>query len=137
MQNDNLFAQHSPDNKHRFDQHREVREVLDKFPDAGLELHCPDHSNLEAEVTQSAAQVVIDGNRLTAAACDVNSMRSFWLRNASHAPDGKSRPHHLRDAAGIVAVGLVDLGLQYRPHVPRLDTDHRQARFGECAEKPS
>ena len=27
--------------------------------------------------------------------------------------------------AGIVAVGLVDLRLQYRPHVPRLDTDHR------------
>jgi hypothetical protein len=26
--------------------------------------------------------------------------------------------------------------LQHRPHVPRLDTDHRQARFGEYAEKP-
>ena len=28
-------------------------------------------------------------------------------------------------AACIVAVGLVDLCLQHRPHVPRLDTDHR------------
>jgi hypothetical protein len=28
------------------------------------------------------------------------------------------------DAARIVAVGLVDLRLQYRLHVPRLDTDH-------------
>jgi hypothetical protein len=48
----------------------------------------------------------------------------------------KSRPHHLRHAPRIVAVGLVDLGLQYRPHVPRLDTDHRQACFGKRAEKP-
>jgi hypothetical protein len=48
----------------------------------------------------------------------------------------KPHPHHLRDAAGIVAVGLVDLRLQHRPHVPRLNTDHRQARFGEHAEQP-
>src|SRR6476661_5834108 len=48
----------------------------------------------------------------------------------------KPNPHHLRDATRIVAVGLVDLRLQRRPHVPRLDTDHRQARFGERAEQP-
>jgi hypothetical protein len=48
----------------------------------------------------------------------------------------KARPHHLGDAARIVAVGLVDLRLQHRLHVPRLDTDHRQACFGESAEQP-
>jgi hypothetical protein len=48
----------------------------------------------------------------------------------------QSRPHHLRHAARIVAVGLVDLRLQHRPHVPRLDTDRRQTCFGERAEKP-
>ena len=48
----------------------------------------------------------------------------------------KPRPHHLRDAARIVAIRLVDLRLQYRPHVPRLDTDHRQARFGKSVEQP-
>jgi hypothetical protein len=37
----------------------------------------------------------------------------------------KPHPHHLRDAARIVAVGLVDLRLQYRLRVPRLDKDHR------------
>src|SRR5712672_1201033 len=41
-----------------------------------------------------------------------------------------------RYAARIVAVGLVDLRLQHRPHVPRLDTDHWQACFGKRAEKP-
>jgi hypothetical protein len=34
----------------------------------------------------------------------------------------KPDPHHLRDAARI---RLVDLRLQRRLHVPRLDTDHR------------
>src|SRR5271169_6159952 len=48
----------------------------------------------------------------------------------------KPRPHHLGDAASIVAVRLVDLRLQHRFHMPRLDTDHWQACFGECAEEP-
>src|SRR5580692_5922177 len=48
----------------------------------------------------------------------------------------KPDPHHLRHAACIVAVGLVNLRLQHRPHVPRLDTDHWQARLGESAVKP-
>jgi hypothetical protein len=35
----------------------------------------------------------------------------------------------------VVAVRLVDLCLQHRPHVPRLNADHRQARFGKNAVK--
>ena len=48
----------------------------------------------------------------------------------------KPHPHHLRDASCIVAVRFVDLRLQRRLHVPRLDADHRQARFGKYAEQP-
>ena len=48
----------------------------------------------------------------------------------------KPHPHHLRDAARIVAVRLVDLCLQHRLHVPRLNTDHRQLCFGQSAEQP-
>src|SRR6478752_816200 len=48
----------------------------------------------------------------------------------------KPRSHHLGYAAGIIAVGLVDLRLQCRSHVPRLDADHRQASFRESAEQP-
>ena len=48
----------------------------------------------------------------------------------------ESRPHHLRHAARVITVSFVDLCLQHRPHVPRLDTDHRQTRFGKPAEKP-
>src|SRR6516165_6266625 len=48
----------------------------------------------------------------------------------------KSHSHHLRDATGIVAISLVDLRLQHRPHVPRLNTDHRQICFGKRTEQP-
>ena len=48
----------------------------------------------------------------------------------------KPHPHHLCHATRIVAVRLVDLCLQYRPHVPRLDTDHWQACFGQSTEQP-
>src|SRR5215475_11415156 len=48
----------------------------------------------------------------------------------------KPRPHHLRYAARIVAVRLVDLRLQHRLHVPRLNADHRQSCFSESAEQP-
>src|SRR5215472_3231350 len=45
-------------------------------------------------------------------------------------------PHHLRYAACIIAICLVDLCLQHRPHMPRLNANHRQARFNENAVKP-
>jgi len=40
-----------PDDQQRFDQHSQVWRVLDQLLDAGLELHRPDHSDLETEVT--------------------------------------------------------------------------------------
>src|SRR5207342_3664149 len=48
----------------------------------------------------------------------------------------KPHPHHLRYAACVIAVGLVDLCLQHGPHVPRLNANHREACFGENAVKP-
>src|SRR5437762_217844 len=48
----------------------------------------------------------------------------------------KSHSHHLRDAARIITIGFVDLCLQHRSHVPRLNTDHRQVRFTKRAEQP-
>src|SRR5262249_10695957 len=47
----------------------------------------------------------------------------------------KPHPHHLCYAARIIAVRLVDLRLQHRPHMSRLNADHRQARFGQNAVK--
>jgi hypothetical protein len=58
-------------------------------------------------------------------------------RDVSEEPAAiKARPHHLRDAPRIFAIRLVDLCLQHRLHVPRLDTDHWQAGFRKPTEKP-
>jgi hypothetical protein len=54
---------------------------LDQLPDAGLELDGPSHTNLEAEVAQGAAQVVLDGMAFDCSSLRcVSSMRGFWLR---------------------------------------------------------
>ncbi len=64
MQDNDLFAQYSPDNEHRFDHDRQVGQVLDKLPDSHLELHRPDHADLEAEVAQGTPQIILNGDRL-------------------------------------------------------------------------
>ncbi len=46
-------------------------------------------------------------------------------------------PHHLRDAARIVAVALVDLlPLEQRLHVPSLDADNRQPGGSQTVDQP-
>src|SRR3974390_2533008 len=46
------------------------------------------------------------------------------------------RPHHLRHAAGIIAISLVDLSLQRCARVPRLYANSGHARLGQSAEQP-
>jgi hypothetical protein len=41
-----------------------AREVFDQLLDARLELDCPDHTHLEAEVAQGGAQIILDGDGL-------------------------------------------------------------------------
>src|SRR5258708_9503429 len=48
----------------------------------------------------------------------------------------KPHPQHLRYAACVIAICLVDLCFQHGPHVPRFNTNHWQAHFGENAVKP-
>src|SRR4051794_8896636 len=67
----------------------------------------------------------------------VSSIRSFLTAYRLHMHRTvKPSPHHLRNTARIVAVRLVDLRLQHRLHVPRLNADHRQSCIGESAEQP-
>jgi hypothetical protein len=89
-------------------------------------------------ISQGPGQVIIDGDGLGLHQFAMGQQHSQFLtaeRLHMHRAI-KSRPHHLGHAARIVAVGLFDLRLQHRPHVPRLDTDHRQACFSKRAEKP-
>ena len=90
-------------------------EVLDKLPDPGLELYLPNHADLEAEVAQRAAQVVLNGDGLGLQQLAMRQQHpQFLTAQRLHMHwTVKPNPHHLRDATdGIVAVGLVDLRLQ-------------------------
>jgi len=50
MQNSDLLAYYASDNKQWFNQHRQIRNVLDELRDAGLESRPPGYANLETEV---------------------------------------------------------------------------------------
>src|SRR4051812_36935607 len=106
-----------------------MRGLFEQLDNAPLELQPGYGSDLEPKVAQQASQVVLR----------IENLRLHELaRSEQHpdllAPDGldmnrlvEPDAHHLRDAAGIVAIGLVDLSRERGPHVPRLDADHRIA----------
>src|SRR5438874_11458287 len=73
----------------------------------------------------------------TAAVCDGSAAFALSHCGASlHAPSDKS-PASITWAMprASLTLGLVDLRMQHRPHVPRLDTDHRQACFSKRARR--
>src|ERR1700692_1037525 len=126
VQDDDLFTEHPPDDEQRLHQYRQVEDILDKLLDAGLEPHLANHSDLEAEVAQSTSQIVLDGDGLRLQKLAMGQQHSQFLaaERLYMYRTVQSHPDHLSDAARIVAVGLVDLRLLHRLHVPRLDTDH-------------
>jgi hypothetical protein len=67
----------------------------------------------------------------------VSSARRFWACQGFHMHRAEQiDPHHLGNAAGVIAVGLVRLSLQEGLHVPRFDANHRQASSGQSLEEP-
>jgi len=54
----------------------------------------------------------------------IRKNRSLFSREQDAIPTIAADNLDVRDPTRIVTVRLVDLGLQHRPHMPRLDTDH-------------
>src|SRR5262245_13112158 len=82
MQDADLLANDPPDNEQRFHQHGQIGKPLDKLPDMRLELHRPNHADLETEVAQAGAQLVSMAMAFDCSSLRwVSSTRSFWLRN--------------------------------------------------------
>ena len=97
----------------------------------------PTTPTLRPKLRKVPRKVVFDGDglRLKQLAMGSAGMRSFWLRSVFDMYRAiKSRPHHLRHATCIVAVGLADLRLQHAARMcARLHADHRQPRLGKRA----
>jgi hypothetical protein len=83
----------------------QVGQVLDQLLDPSLELHCANHSDLEAEVAQGTAQVVLDGDGLRLQQLAMGQQHAqFLTAQCLHMHRAiKPDPHHLCDAACIVA----------------------------------
>jgi hypothetical protein len=124
--NANLFAQHSPDNKQGFNQRDEIGKILDH-----LVLGRPHNPDLETEVAQGGPQVILNSNGFRLQKLAVGQQHAQLLTpECLHMHRAiKPDPHHLGIPRGIVAIGLVDLRLQHRAHVPGLNTDHRASRL--------
>jgi hypothetical protein len=111
VQDGNQFAQHPPNNEQRSDQHGQIRQVLNPLLDAGLEPGRPDKSHLETNVAQGSGRVIVNRDGLRLQQLAMGQQHPQLLAEQRFLMDGvvKPRPHHLRDAGGIVAVGLIDL----------------------------
>src|SRR3974390_2314680 len=138
MHDAKLFAQRASDNQQRFDKDGQIRDVFHEFLDARLKLYRSRHADLEPKVAQGGTQIVLDRNRLRLQQLAMGQQHPQLLtayRLHMHWPI-EPRPHHLRHAAGIIAIRLVDLSLQRCAHVTRLYANYRQARLGQSAEQP-
>src|SRR5207237_7983594 len=105
---------------------------------SSLEFDRAHHANLEAKIAQRATQIVLDVERLSLQKLATGQQHAALLagqRLHMHR-SVQANTHHLRNAAGIIAVALVDLCRQCRLHLPGLNTDHRQTRFSQCAVQP-
>jgi hypothetical protein len=52
--------------------------ALDQLLDPGFELHLPDHADLEAKVTQSTAQVLLNGDRFGLKQLAMGQRSGIW-----------------------------------------------------------
>ena len=82
---------------------------------------------------QRAAHIGLDVDQLTLDKLAAGQQHPLLLRRQRlhmHRLE-QSDPHHLRDAARVVAIRLVDLlRLQQRLHMSGLDADDRETGFG-------
>src|SRR5258705_3461842 len=122
----------------RPDHGNQLGAILDQFlrpHRKDIELGTADH---ETDVLEQATDLVLEialdldqqrparqqrPNRVAIEALDAHLLKPAGLHDAG-------------DAGRIVAVTLIDLHLEYRSGMARVDTDHRQAKLFELAPQP-
>ena len=126
MQNAKLLAQHPAGDQQRLGDRSQVGMVHDKIADPCLELGHPDHADLEAEVAQRTPQIILDVEGFCLQQLPAGQQHPSFLagQRLDMHRTVQTDPHHMGDAARIIAVTFVELRRQRRLHVPRLDADH-------------
>src|SRR6516165_8042013 len=111
---------------------------LDELFNARLKLHRSYYTDLEAEVAQSRAQIILNGDDLRLQQLAVSQQHPQLLTaQCLHMHRAiKPHSHHLHNTAGIVSIGFVDLCLQHRSHMPLFNTYPRRSCFSKSTEQP-
>ena len=110
------------------------RHIGDQFTHALFEGGGANRANLQAKVTQLAAQVILDVVDLTleefARGEEQTPLLTGWRFDMNNLEE--ANPHHLSNAECIVAVRLVDPSGERSMHMAGLDTDRREP----CIDQP-
>jgi hypothetical protein len=112
--------------------------ALDQVADARLEGLRRRRTHLKPEPAQHPPQAHLDVMPLGLQELARGQQRAHLLRRgrlAVHRPE-PPHPHQMRDAAGILAVGLDRHRLQRGPHMPRLQQLDRQPGIRHPGEQP-
>ncbi|WP_263340778.1 hypothetical protein [Albidovulum salinarum] len=112
--------------------------IPDETADPPFEPGLADHTSLEPEGAQKAADVILDDDRLSLKqlpGCQqgppllASPVLHVFFEEQVHS-------HYLDIAPGIVAIGLVDLILRKGLRVTGFDADHRKAHRSQSAVEP-
>src|SRR5208283_476509 len=116
MQFSDLLAELLPSVEKRRHDLGKIRHAFDKFSDPFLEFDHAGGSNLEPEVAQQTADVVLDGDSFLLQQLARRQQSTPFLACQHlhmHGPE-KVDAHHLRDAARVIPIALVYLSLEDR-----------------------
>jgi hypothetical protein len=99
------------DAEQRLDDHGLPRKTLDKLAHSRLIPRASDDTHFQTEIAQRAAQIGFHVEQLALKQLAAGQQHTLFLGNQHlhmHRLE-QADPHHLRDPARIIAVGLVDL----------------------------
>jgi hypothetical protein len=138
MQLRELLAQYAPCRQQGICYFGKFLVAFDEFANALLELSGSDRTDLEAEVAQQATHVVLERDGLFLQQLSRRQKRPMLLTGQGLDVDLPEQvdAHHLRYAACIIPISLINLRFQKSLGMPGLDANHRQAGIRESAVQP-
>ena len=125
--------------QHGLDHHKKYRiAVLDQLADPCFVVPAADGANQQTVSPQRATNMVFEVDQLALEELPVGQQRAHLLHLDILDMDRAvpAQAHHLRDAAGIVAVGLVAHRRQRNTHMARFDNNDRDPGRLQFAVQP-
>src|SRR5205085_5666303 len=134
-----LLAQLLSGSEQRLDDFRQIGSRFNELANPLIELECSNRADLQPKVAQKPTHIVFHGDSLFLQQLAGRQQGATLLtreRLHVHVLE-QADPHHVRNAARIVAIALVRLlSLQERLCVPCLDTEYGESGLRQSLEQP-